>query len=102
MASIISCGGCATVMTHGFSSGFEQDGRQADHRRLAFLAHLRDGDGGRHARRAHEHVDLLLLDQLARVAARGGGVGGVVQHDQLHLAAADLGLQATAAFMPLA
>ena len=38
---------------------------------------------------ADHHVDLVLLDQLARVAAGGGRVGGVVEQDQLNLLAAD-------------
>jgi hypothetical protein len=42
------------------------------------------------ARASDEHVDLVLGHELARIAAGGGGIGRVVEHDQLHLAAGEL------------
>ena len=48
-----------------------------------------DRHGAGHARGADQHVDLVLDHQLARIAAGGGRVGCIVQHDQLDLAAGE-------------
>jgi hypothetical protein len=50
----------------------------------------------------HDDVDLLLLDQLPRVAAGGGRIGGVVEDGEDDLAAAISGRYATAACIPFA
>jgi hypothetical protein len=56
------------------------------------LRHRGNGHGAGHARGADEHVDLVFGHQLARVAPGGGGVGGVVEHDELDLAPGNLGM----------
>ena len=52
--------------------------------RLAATAAIAIDDG--HAGGADQDVDLVLLDQLARVARRGRRVGAVVELDQLDFA----------------
>src|SRR6218665_2486619 len=48
------------------------------------------GRGGGRAGRADDDVDLVFLDQLARIARGRGRVGGIVERDQLHLVAPHL------------
>ncbi len=63
--------------------------RHRDHRRLGVRRDVDHRQRVRRDRRAHDHIDLVLGDQLARVGDGLRGIGSVVEHDPVHLLARD-------------
>ncbi len=63
-----------------------------NHRHLQLGRDRHHRDGRRGGCGADQEIDFLFLDQLARVAGRGGGIGAVVELDQPDLLAVDLAL----------
>ena len=64
--------------------------RQRDQRDFQFVRDSGDCERGRRGARAHQHVDLVLLDQLAGVARAGRRIGGVVKLNRFDFDAVDL------------
>jgi hypothetical protein len=67
----------------------EVDRRDRDVRHLQLARHGGDGDGRGSGRGADEDIDLFFLDELARRARGGGGIGTVVELDERDLLAVD-------------
>ena len=63
--------------------------RDRDHRHLQLGRDRHHGDGRRRRGGADQQVHLLFLDQLARIAGCGRGIGAVVELDQANFFAAD-------------
>ena len=66
-------------------AGRQVDRRRRQQRRVRLARHRGDRHGAGHAGGADQRVDLVVGDELARVARGDRRVGRVVEHDQLHL-----------------
>ena len=64
--------------------------RQRDQRDFQFVRDRGDRERGRRGAGAHQHIDLVLLDQLAGVAGAGRRIGGIVELNRFDFDAVDL------------
>src|SRR5690606_34210860 len=72
-------------------AGWRYVRRHDDQRRLAGGDRFGHGGGKSNHHRPDDHVNLVLGNQLAGVAYRRGGVGGIVQRDHGDLLAVEFG-----------
>eukprot|EP01022_Parablepharisma_sp_SALTPOND_P035227 TRINITY_DN945_c0_g1_i1.p1 TRINITY_DN945_c0_g1~~TRINITY_DN945_c0_g1_i1.p1 ORF type:complete len:1221 (+),score=475.85 TRINITY_DN945_c0_g1_i1:429-4091(+) len=82
-------GGLRQAEGPGVAAFGSLDGRDGQLHRLRLQRHVGHGQRRRHGSRADDQVDLVLGHQAARILAGLGGIGGVVEDDQLDLLAAD-------------
>ena len=77
------------------------DRRDRDHGNAEFVGDRRHRDRPRRSGGADQNIDLLFLDQLARIARRGGRIGAVVELDHRHGLGTDLALVFLRGFHPI-